>query len=74
MFPGSTNPEDCNLEEEFRKLDVNNDGMITMEEVTQVMMSVQVPGLEDHVIKERIKKAERNGKIKYIEFLKQCIP
>ena len=74
MFPGSTNPEDCNLEEEFRKLDVNNDGMITMEEVTQVMMSVQVPGLEDVVIKERIKKAERNGKIKYIEFLKQCIP
>ena len=74
MFPGSTNPEDCNLEEEFRKLDVNNDGMITMEEVTQVMMSVQVPGLEDVVIKERIKKAERNGKINYLEFLKQCIP
>merc|ERR1711872_741748 len=46
----STASNECNLEEEFQKLDVNNDGFITIEEVMQVMMGVMIDRLDDEEV------------------------
>merc|ERR1712098_399744 len=72
----STASNECNLEEEFQKLDVNDDGFITIEEVMKVMMGVKIDRLDDEEVLRRVKKADTTGegKIEYKEFIKHYLP
>ena len=70
----SAKSDEANIEEEFRKYDLNDDGFISIAEVWQVMLSLET-GQDNDEVEKKIMKADTNGdgRISYTEFIKHFL-
>ena len=70
----SVKSNEVDIEEEFKKYDLNEDGFISAEEVRQVMQSLNT-GHEKEVVEEKIMLADTNGDgmISHMEFVKHFL-
>jgi Ca2+-binding EF-hand superfamily protein len=70
----SAKSDECNIEEEFKKYDLNDDGFISVDEVRQVMLSLET-GHDNDEVENKIMKADTNGDgmISFTEFIKHFL-
>ena len=70
----SAKSDECNIEEEFRKYDLNDDGFISVDEVRQVILSLET-GHDNDEVEKKIMKADTNGdgSISFTEFIKHFL-